>query len=196
MSDDAVAAAPQPSADRLIAVMQALLRELRGGDAPAPMLDDDLERTLGIDSLSRMELMLRLEQAFDVRVPEAAMQAAQTPRDLLRVLAAAPRRAGVRAGMATVPVAAPPTVAVDLPHRAQTLPEVLQWHAERSASRRHVLLMREEHASEELDHAGLLAGAQRLAAGLQRQGLGPGDAAALMLPTGLAFLECFMGIVL
>ena len=179
-----------------MAVMQTLLRELRGGDAPPPMLDDDLERTLGIDSLSRMELMLRLEQAYDVRVSEAAMQAAQTPRDLLRMLAAAPRRAGTRAGVAAAPTAAPATAAVELPRRAQTLQEVLQWHAERSAARRHVLLVRDEGAPEELDYAGLLAGALRLAAGLQRQGLAAGDAVALMLPTGLAFLECFMAILL
>ncbi|HSB21690.1 MAG TPA: AMP-binding protein [Burkholderiaceae bacterium] len=189
--------APAATAERVIAVLQALLRELRGGDAPPPMLDDDLERTLGIDSLSRMELMLRLEREFDVRVPEATMEVAQTPRDLLRMLAAAPRRGpGPPVGSAVAVREAPSTGAIELPRRAQTLPEVLQWHAQRNASRRHVLLTGDEQAPRELDHAALLARAQRLAAGLQRQGVAAGDAVALMLPTGFAFLECFMGIAL
>ena len=80
----------------------------------------------GIDSLARMELMLRLEQAFDVRMPEAAMQPAQTPRDVLRALAAALPRGTARqtAPDPTVP-ATPVFAAADFPYHAQTLLEVL-----------------------------------------------------------------------
>ncbi|HSN31915.1 MAG TPA: acyl carrier protein, partial [Ideonella sp.] len=110
---------PAATAERLLAVVAALLRELRGGAAPLPALDDDLERALGIDSLARMELMLRLEQAFGLRLPERLVQDAQTPRDLLRALAAAaPREAG-----AALPAVPAPGVlaAVGLPDRAATL---------------------------------------------------------------------------
>jgi hypothetical protein len=50
-------------ANQLLALISEMLRELRGEDAPPVELDDELDRTLGIDSLARMELMLRLERA-------------------------------------------------------------------------------------------------------------------------------------
>ena len=71
------------SPEALLDVVVAMLAELRGGAVVPVSLDDDLERTLGIDSLERMELTLRLERSFDVSMPEALAQHAQTPRDLL-----------------------------------------------------------------------------------------------------------------
>jgi len=186
------------TAAQLTAVIQALLRELRGADAAPPTLDDDLERALGIDSLARMELMLRLEQVFDRRLPEAAMQAAQTPRDLLRALAVASPRAAV-AHVAPAPAAvaaASVPGAVDFPRQAATLLDVLQWQAERAGTRRHVALLRDEQAPQALSQAELLERARSVAAALQQWGLAPDEAVALMLPTGAAFLECFMGILL
>ena len=77
---------------QLLSLISRMLRELQGDNAPPVELDDELDRTLGIDSLVRMELMLRLEREFDVRLPEAAVQEAQTPRDLLRAIAAGTSR--------------------------------------------------------------------------------------------------------
>ena len=200
-SDNALSSArpgrPDVTAAHLTSVIQALLHELRGGEAAPPNLDDDLVRTLGIDSLARMELMLRLEQAFDVRMPEAAMQAAQTPRDLLRAVVAAPARSSTRpTAPATVGPAPLGPGAADVPCQAQTLLDVLQWHANRNGARRHVALLRDDEAPQELDHRALLEHARTMAAALQRLGVVPGEAVALMLPTSLAFLECFMGILL
>jgi 1-acyl-sn-glycerol-3-phosphate acyltransferase len=174
-----------------------MLRELRGGDVLPVALDDDLERTLGIDSLARMELMLRLEKAFGVRMPEAMVQEAQTPRDLLRALAAAAPRQGAEFGPgspAEAPVPAPG--GWGLPQRAGTLIDVLQWHADRAGDRVHITLLGDDAPLEQLGHAGLLERARRVAAGLQRWGLAPGEGVALMLPTSLAFFEVFSGILL
>lgn len=187
---------PESTPARVIAEIHALLRELRGGDAPPPALDDDLERTLGIDSLARMELMLRLERAFDVRMPEAEMQAAQTPRDLVRAVAAASPRGDPLATVAERAAPAPAAGTVDIPRHAQTLLDVLAWHAERAGSRRHVLLIHETQTPQELDHAGLLQRAQHVAGVLQREGLTPSQTVAVMLPTSLALLACFFGILL
>lgn len=200
MSDTAVrpaaSARPEVTPARLTSVIQALLHELRGDEAAPPNLDDDLQRMLGIDSLARMELMLRLEQAFDVRMPEGAMEAAQTPRDLLRALAAAPPRSSTRPATPAAAGSAPLGIGADIPYRAQTLLDVLQWHADRAGARRHAVLLRDDQAPQELDHTALLEHARAMAAALQREGVAPGEAVALMLPTGLAFLECFMGILL
>ncbi len=191
---------PGPSAatpPQLLAVIAAMLRELRGGDAPTVALDDDLERTLGIDSLARMELMLRLENAFAVRMPEAMVQEAQTPRDLLRALAAAaPRQPADLGPRPATEVRLPAAEELALPDHAGTLIEVLQWHADRAGERVHVTLLGDDAPVGRLTHAGLLERARTVAAGLQRSGLAPGESVALMLPTSLAFFETFTGILL
>src|SRR3989304_2430394 len=48
----------------------------------AVALDDSLDRDLGLGSLERVELLLRLEQALGVRLPDAVMAGAESPRDL------------------------------------------------------------------------------------------------------------------
>jgi acyl carrier protein len=131
-------AAPEDEAP-FFAVVQQLLRELRGADGPPLQLDDELERTLGIDSLARMELMLRLDEAFGVRMPEALVQEAATLRDLRRALKADPPRAA--GGLPVVPPPAAPMVgqgapAIEPPRQAATLPDALDWHAQRHRRRR------------------------------------------------------------
>lgn len=200
VQEGTASAAPQvpgsATPQQLLAVVAAMLRELRSGEAPPVALDDDLERTLGIDSLARMELMLRLEQAFAVRMPEAMVQDAQTPRDLLRALAAAAPRQGVGPARARVEVPVPTPEALVLPHHARTLVEVLQWHAEHAGERVHITLLGDGVPVGQLTHAGLLARARAVATGLQRSGVAPGESVALMLPTSLAFFEAFAGVLL
>ena len=53
-------------------------------------LDHSLERDYGLDSLSRAELLLRIERELGVEPEEALLSEAETPRDMLRVLVAAP----------------------------------------------------------------------------------------------------------
>ena len=48
-------------------------------------LDHSLERDYGLDSLSRAELLLRIERELGVAPEETALSEAETPRDLLRV---------------------------------------------------------------------------------------------------------------
>src|SRR3970040_2478301 len=48
----------------------------------AVALDDSLDRDLGLGTLERVELLLRLEQALGVRLPDAVMGSAASPRDL------------------------------------------------------------------------------------------------------------------
>jgi 1-acyl-sn-glycerol-3-phosphate acyltransferase len=199
-STDSIAAVqPAPTAAALLALIGALLGELRGTAVPPPALDDDLEHALGIDSLARMELLMRLEQAFGLHLPDTAVQQARTPRDLLRSLAAAAAGTAAAAEACAVPQLAERVTApapCGLPLRARTLVEVLEWHAAQAGERRHVLLLYCQRAAEELSAAALLQHARELAGALQHQGLERGEAVALMLPTSLEFLQLFMGILL
>ena len=241
-------------ADTLVALVAEIARELRvGGDAPpAVHLDTDLGRDLGLDSLTRMELLARLERAAGTSLPDRVLAEAETPRELLRAFesvrpAAAdpePRRAlkpefgsepGAGAGAArgaspsgdraagtgeaeawaTGPTAgrseasgAPPGLAAGpdrdsaagpeeaVPTDAETLVDALAWHASAHPDRVHVHLLGESGAETAITYGGLLAGASRVAAGLVRAGLTPGRAVAIMLPTGVEYLECFLGVQL
>jgi acyl carrier protein len=89
-------------------------------------LDSSLDRDLGLDSLARMELLMRIEHSLDVRLPERTLANAETPRDLLRAsLAAGPEH---RSELTQVSLA-PDTDEVEaIPERARTLTEVLRWH--------------------------------------------------------------------
>ena len=77
------------AAMRLIDIVTALVRELHPSRALKVTLDGDLDRDLQFDSLARAELLLRLERAFAVALPEQLRATAETPRDLLRALATA-----------------------------------------------------------------------------------------------------------
>ena len=82
--------------DRVIDIVAGLVTELAGTDVGRPTLDDSLDRELGITSLERVELRLRLEQAFGVRLPDSVMAEAATPQDLVTaILHAAPPVAGL-----------------------------------------------------------------------------------------------------
>ena len=47
-------------------------------------LDSDLDRDLALYSLSRAELLLRLDRAFKVQLPERLIGEANSPKDLVK----------------------------------------------------------------------------------------------------------------
>jgi len=182
----------QPAQD-LTGIIGGLLAELRGGAAPPVALDAELERDLGIDSLARVELTLRIERAFGVRLPEESVVAARTVRDLLAALAAAaPRLAPDIAQEAPLARAAG---AIGEPKDAATLLDVLAWHAARHAQRLHVALLENDAPAQPLTYGELAAECGAAARGLRRHGLEPGEAVVIMLPTGRAFFQAFLGVL-
>ncbi len=77
-----------------------------------------------------------------------------------------------------------------------SLNDVLERYAERDPMRAHVYLHGEDQRPHVINYADLLAGASSVAAGLTKQGLGPGETVALMLPTSEDFFFAFFGVLL
>jgi acyl carrier protein len=188
-SEDATATA----APRLLAAVATLVREARSGAAPDIGLDASLDTELGLDSLARVELVLRLEKEFAIALPEHALATSETPRDLLRF---------VLAGSADDTRAADASVAslvqvegVRPPTHVRSLTEALAYHVERQPDRLSVHLY-EDGAEYPLSYRLLWEGALRFAAGLADSGLRPGERVAIMLATGRDYLFTFYGVML
>ncbi len=181
--------------ERLCGILQALTAELhphlRGRRVVS--LDSHLVRDLGIDSLGRMELLARLEQAFGVSIPEQALFATQTVHEVLAVVRAAAPGGLV---LATRPAAPPTALALPAPTHAVTLTEVLDWYAARAADHAHIYLHTGNGLEEMITFQSLRTQAGAVAAGLAAQGLAPGTPVAIMLPTGREYFFCFFGVLL
>ena len=180
---------------QLLALIVALVAELRPGAPPVPAdLDASLERDFGLDSLSRVELLQRIERQWGVELPEDLLATAETPRALLEALGAArPGGAPLAHRFVAVPL---PHEQAGTPDAATTLSEVLAWHVRRHPDRPHVRLLGEGDAIEELTYAALDARAREIAVGLLAHDVVPGDCVALMLPTGGDYLASFYGVLL
>jgi len=180
----------------LLDVVRQTDRELHKDRAsPVPVtLDTSLDRDLGLDSLARVELLLRIEHAFGVALPENALQLATTPRDLLAAVRAGEPKAA-RPAQPPRALVEPAMPEVSQPTQACTLTDVLDWHARRHGQRTHIVML---SAGEEtrIGYAALQAGAASVAAALRQQGLRPREAVAIMLPTSLEYFHAFLGILL
>ena len=179
----------------LIALVRELVRELH----PQRIRFIDvlpfsrIERDLGIDSLSRTELILRIERTFRVRLPAQSISEAETVDDLVRALEqAGPARE--RVSLEMPPVSALPSVPAA--SRALTLLEVLDWHAARHPDRLHLTVLQDEATIlGTLTYGELATTARNIACGLIAHDVQPGDRVALMLPTSIDFFTAFFGIL-
>ena len=159
-------------------------------------LDSSLERDLGLDSISRMELLARLERTFGAVIPEAVMANAETARELLPALRAGERhhRAEVSTRRTAEGLEAGRDAPDAVPTDARTLLEAADYHARHHGERVHVELCGSDREAERITYAGLVDRAEHIAAGLANRGLEPGQSAALMLPTGFDYLATFLAV--
>ena len=187
----------EPTTHNLLAYVQEVATELHPRrHPPAVTLDTSLERELRIDSLGRVELLHRLERAFDVRLPDQLLATAETPRDLLRAVQAA----GSTTAAFTMETEGTTTTALEredaTPEHAQTLLDTLAWHLQMHPDRPHIHLYDDDGHEEVITYAMLYEESHTVAAGLQARGILPGETVALMLPTSRAFFLSFVGILL
>jgi 1-acyl-sn-glycerol-3-phosphate acyltransferase len=193
--------------ETVLEVVRQLLGELGNTRSLAELgPGSHLDRDLGLGSLERVELMVRLNAQFRVRLPEQAFTNAETVEHLVRAVLRSP------AGVPEPPAArrpterraerAAPAAGVE---NAETLADVLRYRGSVQASEPHVWL--EPAAADEaaaargpgeraLTYGALLNQALQVAKALEYRGLARGAPVALMLPTGEEFLFSFFGVML
>ncbi len=180
-------------AKKVLSVVQAVAREARPSVEPDVSLDSSLEKELGLDSLARVELVLRLEREFGASLPEQALATSETPRDLLRFLLSSAGHAPRAADTSVASLSH--STDVRPPLQAQTLTEALEYHVERQPDRLTVHLY-EEGQETPITYRQLYDGALGYAARLSQAGLQPGQMVAIMLPTCKEYLFSFYGVLL
>jgi acyl carrier protein len=181
--------------DRLLEVVAAVAREARPHVEPHVTLDSSLERELGLDSLARVELVLRLEKEFGAALPEQALATSETPRDLLRFLLSSAGHAPQAADRSVASLVQTEGVRAPTDAQARTLTEALEYHVERQPDRLTVF-MYEEQQEFPLSYRALWDGATGYAARLTQAGLQHGQMVAIMLPTCKEYLYSFYGVLL
>ncbi len=173
--------------------VEELARELDPArHTQAATLDSRLDRDLGIDSLGRAELVVRIERAFGVAMPEHILAEAETPRDLLTAVLAQNHAAPILPRPSILPAPAVPTAA-PAPVAATTLCAVLDWHADRHADRPHMILEGAGAEPSTISYGVLAKKARSAARGLRELNIAAGDRVAIMLPTGESFVTAFFG---
>ncbi len=181
----------------LLELARELSHELHPGRRIRPLTSaSSLERDAGLDSLARVELLLRVEKKLGLRLPDHAVLSAETFGDLLAAAESAP--AAESAETAIVPgVSVSETDTEDeWPEGAETLVEALEWHAQRHPDRTQIHYLTDGETPEAITCGELWKGARKIEAGLRALDLEPGRPVAIMLPSGRAYFESFMGTLM
>ncbi len=156
-------------------------------------LDSPLDTVLGLDSLTRVEFIARIEKRFRVQLAESAFKNVATPRELLREISGAGSMADPRSEQAITTLTLETTDST--PKYAQTLTDILNWHLKTHPDRPHIQFFSDHGVGEIISYRQLHERSEAIAANLQADGFQPGQAAAIMLPTCADYFYSFFGIL-
>ncbi len=189
-----------------LGIVRQLLVELGSRSAVETLdrtgLTSQLEHDLGLGSLERVELLVRLDAAFSVRLPDSALVQAESVEDLVRAVATAGPAAAkatslgaVAPGATAVSAGSPSTRRIgQFLEGAESLTEILVARGRAEPDLAHIHLYEVEDRIRTITCGELFKRASAVGAELTRRGLKPGEPVALMLPTGAEFFFCFAGI--
>jgi fatty-acyl-CoA synthase len=196
-----------------LATVRQLLVELGGSRGPEELAARGaaahLERELGLGSLERVELIVRLGNVCGVRLPDRVVAEAETVQDLADALlrenpgenaGAATHQADLRgAAAAPASISRSPAQIADLEQKirsAESLTEIVRLRGLGEPARAHIHLYEEDEKLHTITFGELYSRASSVARELQARGLEPGQTVAIMLPTCAEFFYTFAGILL
>jgi len=169
---------------------------------PQVTMDSQLDSDLGLDSLTRAELLVTVERKFGVQLPEQLLSEADTPRhildEVLRLKGGQPAgQAGTGGKKDKKEEAVPGPGEESREHfsvpEVETLQEVLSWHARQHPDRTYLHWVKSFDDVSPLSFGDLHQGALRVANGLFQHDVEARDTIALMLPTSHDYFYGFFG---
>jgi 1-acyl-sn-glycerol-3-phosphate acyltransferase len=181
---------PRETEELVVDLVRELAREVSGDRAAdAVTATASLERDVGLGSLERVELLMRLEAAVSRELDDRFLLF-DTPREIARAIPDAPELRGASAASVALPAPATSVRVDDVP----TLVEALRRRATAEPRRVHVLL-RSNGGFQRVTYSELWDGAARIAGSLSARGVKRGEPVAIMLPTSFDYLQSFMGVL-
>jgi len=185
-----------PVEGQVLDIFRELLAELGSSRvAQNVSLFSSLDRDLGLGSLERVELLVRCEARFEVRLADDVAQRADTPAEWVRAVLEGSRDGASRTATPRYRIEPPIREASPAPDSATSWVEVLQRHAEIEPERVHVHLL-DDDSGQDITYGQLFSTASRVAAGLIAAGLRRDETVAIMLPTSADFFYAFFGVML
>ncbi|MCA9650801.1 MAG: AMP-binding protein [Myxococcales bacterium] len=192
---------PPDDLARVLEIVRGVVLDVsdgRGLGALGPNVS--FERELGLGSLERVELAVRVSKAFGRELSDEEIAVADTPRQLLAFLEA--KRGASTSARAPAAAPADPTELLPReppapePSDAATLVDVLEYHLRQQPERVHIVLLEDDGTPRPITYRALHRAAAEVARTLRQHGLRPGRSVAIMLPTGMGYFASFMGTLL
>jgi 1-acyl-sn-glycerol-3-phosphate acyltransferase len=210
------AAATAADEEALLLLIRELTAEIHPDWDRELSMRSSLGEEAGLDSLARVELLIRIRKRFRVELADRSALAAETPGDLLRAIreagrpsppdpswtAVTPAEAGERGpaeanGAAEAARAGKPGPIEAAPRRLPTLVHVLEWHAGRHAGHAHIRLLEDgEKVTESISYGELMTESEHIASAILSRDPGPRPAVGIMLATSRSFFTTFMGTLI
>jgi 1-acyl-sn-glycerol-3-phosphate acyltransferase len=161
---------------------------------------------LGLGSLERVELLLRLDSAFRIHLPENVVAQAETVADLVEAVRCQPASENATPSSAweapspgfdtsRIPARTRESLREEIAG-AETLTEIFRIRGRADAATAHIHLYEESGKIRTITCGELFARASAVAAELAKRGIEPGHTVAIMLPTSAEFFFTFAGIML
>jgi len=160
----------------------------------AIFLHDDFEKDLGLDSLSRVELISRIHENFTMDCDENELYALQTPQELFKHILGEKKKSFIHTDQKRANLKLEESRS--LPYQAQTLIDVLHWHLQEHPERIHIQMYEDNMQGEHITYKKLYEQSLKIASSLQVLGLKPSEAVAIMLPTSTEYFYSFYGILM
>jgi acyl carrier protein len=157
-------------------------------------LTSNLDEDLSFDSLTRAELLTRIESHFHTSLPEHALSTIETPQDIVDAILKS-----VPTDDAALPIEPIEHIHLETvegqPTDVTTLQQLLDWHVDNHPHRPHLYVFQNADQVAEINYQKLKHEALKIAAGLVEHGIEPGDCVAIMLPTSNEYFYSFFGIL-
>ena len=169
---------------------------------PEVTMDSKLDSDLGLDSLTRAELLVSVERKFGVQLPEQLLSEADTPRDILEEVMRLKGEAPARPAQGAQTQDQDTDTALDSGEQNRqhfsvpdfdTFQQALTWHAREHPERTYLHWVKSYDDVQSLTFGDLHKGALRVANGLFQHDIEQRDTVALMLPTSHDYFYGFMG---
>lgn len=175
--------------NRVVTAVKELAAELNGGKPQIVSLSTHLEWDLGLASVERTELLVRLEKALGTSLSSNAVFDAVTVADLVKIVP------GSAESSSREVLELPAGEIPPYPTHVATLMEALDYQARHQPDRRTLFFHEEGECVAEWSYADLRQAAGRVAGGLVEHGVVSGDRVGIMLPTGTDYVATFFAVL-